>query len=122
MTKFTDKAMTGFPMAFYYAAMKAMDDRTAAVETTLERFLTMETEFHRLFTAFDVAYKNSLKSQLTDTIKQKDDERDHIAYVMERVAKLWGEKLDDPVAGHPRQARGAGVQGFRLPHDGGVGG
>ena len=95
MTKFTDKAMTGFPMAFYYAAMKAMDDRTAAVETTLERFLTMETEFHRLFTAFDVAYKNSLKSQLTDTIKQKDDERDHIAYVMERVAKLWGEKLDD---------------------------
>jgi uncharacterized small protein (DUF1192 family) len=75
--------------------MKAMDDRTAAVETALERFLTMETEFHRLFTAFDVAYKNSQKSQLTDTIKQKDDERDHIAYVMERVAKLWGEKLDD---------------------------
>ena len=30
MTKFTEKAMTGFPMAFYYAAMKAMDDRTAA--------------------------------------------------------------------------------------------
>ena len=54
MTKFTDKAMTGLPMAFYYAAMKAMDDRSAAVETTLERFLTMETEFHRLFTAFDV--------------------------------------------------------------------
>ena len=95
MTKFTDKAMTRFPMAFYYAAMKAMDDRTAAVETTLERFLTMETEFHRLFTAFDVAYKNSMKSHLSDAIKQKDDERDHIAYVMERVAKLWGEKLDD---------------------------
>ncbi|MBQ8593628.1 MAG: hypothetical protein IJ467_04965 [Bacteroidaceae bacterium] len=95
MTKFTEKAMTGFPMAFYYAAMKAMDDRTAAVETELARFITMETEFHRLFTAFDVAYKNSLKSQLTDTIKAKDDERDHIAYVMERVAKLWGEKLDD---------------------------
>ena len=92
MTKFTDKAMTGFPMAFYYAAMKAMDDRTAAVETTLERFLTMETEFHRLFTAFDVAYKNSLKSQLTDAIKQKDDERDHIAYVMERVAKSCGAR------------------------------
>lgn len=26
-------------MAFYYTAMKAMDDRTAAVETTLELFL-----------------------------------------------------------------------------------
>ena len=95
MTKFTEKSLHSYPMAFYYAAMKAMDDRTAAVETALERFLTMETEFHRLFTAFDVAYKNSLKSQLTDTIKQKDDERDHNAYVMERVAKLWGEKLDD---------------------------
>lgn len=42
-----------------------------------------------------MAYKNSMKSQLSDTIKQKDDERDHISYVMERVAKLWGEKLDD---------------------------
>ena len=95
MTKFTDKSLHSFPMAFFYAAMKAMDDRTAAVETTLERFLTLETEFHRLFTAFDVAYKNSMKSHLSDTIKQKDDERDHIAYVMERVAELWGEKLDD---------------------------
>ena len=95
MTKFTEKAMTGFPMAFYYSAMKAMDDRTAAVETELARFLTMQAELHRLFVAFDTAYKNSLKSQLSDTIKQKDDERDHIAYVMERVAKLWGEKLDD---------------------------
>ncbi len=36
-----------------------------------------------------------MKSQLRDTIKQKDDERNHIAYVMERVAKLWCEKLDD---------------------------
>ena len=58
MTKFTEKSLHSYPMAFYYAAMKAMDDRTAAVETALERFLTMETEFHRLFTAFDVAYKN----------------------------------------------------------------
>lgn len=57
MTKFTEKALTGFPMAFFYAVMKAMDDRTAAVEATLERFLAMKTEFHRLFTAFDVAYK-----------------------------------------------------------------
>lgn len=79
ITKFTEKSLHSFPMAFFYAAMKAMDDRTAAVETTLERFLAMEAEHHRLFTAFDVAYKNSMKSQLSDTIKQKDDERDHIA-------------------------------------------
>ena len=32
--------------------MKAMDDRMAAVETELARFITMETVFHRLLTAF----------------------------------------------------------------------
>lgn len=36
----------------------------------------MQAELHRLFVAFDTAYKNSLKIQLSDTIKQKDDERD----------------------------------------------
>jgi len=95
MTKFTEKALTGFPMAFYYSATQSFDGRMAEVESALERLNAMRTEQHRLFTAFDEAYKNSLKSQLSDTIKKKDDERDHIAYVMERVAKLWGEKLDD---------------------------
>ena len=95
MAKFTEKSLTGYPMAFYFTAMQTFDEKMASVETELSRFLTMQTELHKLFVAFDTAYKNSQKSQLTDTIKQKDDERDHIAYVMERVAKLWGEKLDD---------------------------
>ncbi len=36
--------------------------------------------------------------------------------------KAVGREAGRPVAGHPRQARGAGVQGLRLPHDGGAGG
>ena len=95
MTKFTEKALTGFPMAFFYSATQSFDARMAEVESTLERLNTMRTEEHRLFTAFDTAYKNSLKNQTTDTIKKKDEERDNIAFVMERVAKLWAEKLDD---------------------------
>lgn len=82
-------------MAFYFTAMQSFDNRTASVETELTRFVQMQSQLHQLFVAFDTAYKNSLKNQLTDTIKQKDDERDHLAYVMERVAKLWAEKLDD---------------------------
>ena len=95
MTKFTEKALTGFPMAFFYSAAQSFDARMVEVESALERLNTMRTEQHRLFLAFDTAYKNSLKSQLSDTIKKKDDERDNIAFVMERVAKLWAEKLDD---------------------------
>lgn len=95
MTKFTEKALTGFPMAFFYSAAQSFDARMVEVESALERLNTMRTEQHRLFLAFDTAYKNSLKSQLSDTIKKKDEERDNIAFVMERVAKLWAEKLDD---------------------------
>ena len=95
MTKFTEKALTGFPMAFYFTAMQTFDNRMAGIETELTRLLQMAAEHHRLFQAFDTAYKNSLKNQLSDTIKKKDDERDNIAFVMERVAKLWAEKLDD---------------------------
>ena len=95
MTKFTEKALTGFPMAFFYSAAQSFDGRMVEVESALERLNTMRTEQHRLFLAFDTAYKNSLKSQLSDTIKKKDEERDNIAFVMERVAKLWAEKLDD---------------------------
>ena len=95
MTKFTEKALTGYPMAFYFTAMQSFDGRMVEVESELTRLNTMRTEQHRLFLAFDTAYKNSQKNQLSDTIKKKDDERDNIAFVMERVAKLWAEKLDD---------------------------
>lgn len=95
MTKFTEKSLHSYPMAFYFTAMQSFDNRLVAVETELTRLNQMAAEHHRLFVAFDTAYKNSQKNQLTDTIKKKDEERDNIAFVMERVAKLWGEKLDD---------------------------
>ena len=94
MTKFNEKSLHSFPLAFYYSAMQAFDTRIGAVSCTLARFLEMRAEAHRLFLVFDEAYKQSLKSQSTKTIGDLDKVRDKIAFVIERVAKLWEEKLD----------------------------
>lgn len=95
MTKFNEKSLSHFALAFFYAAMQAFDGRMAEVESALARLVTMRTELHRLFTAFDDAYKRSLKSQTTKTIGDLDKVRDHLAYVIEKVANLWASKLDD---------------------------
>ena len=95
MTKFNEKSLSHFALAFFYAAMQAFDSRMAEVESALARLVTMRTEQHRLFTAFDDAYKRSLKSQSTKTIGDLDKVRDHLAYVIEKVANLWASKLDD---------------------------
>ena len=94
MAKFNEKSLHSFPLAFYYSAMQAFDTRIGGVSTTLARFLEMRAEQHRLFLVFDEAYKQSLKSQSTKTIGDLDKVRDKIAFVIERVAKLWEEKLD----------------------------
>jgi hypothetical protein len=31
MTKFTEKALTGYPMAFYFTAMQSFDNRMAGI-------------------------------------------------------------------------------------------
>ena len=95
MTKFNEKSLSHFALAFFYAAMQAFDSRMAEVESALTRLATMRQELHRLFTAFDEAYKRSLKSQTTKTIGDLDKVRDHLAYVIEKVANLWASKLDD---------------------------
>ena len=95
MAKFNEKSLHNFALAFFYAAMQAFDSRMAEVESALTRLATMRQELHRLFVAFDDAYKRSLKSHSTKTIGDLDKVRDHLAYVIEKVAKLWAEKLDD---------------------------
>ena len=72
MTKFNEKSLHSFPLAFYYSAIQAFDTRIGAVSTTLARFLEMRAEQHRLFLVFDEAYKQSLKSQSTKTIGDLD--------------------------------------------------
>lgn len=66
MTKFTEKSLHSYAMAFYYSAMQSFDRRMAEVESELPRLNTMRQEQHRLFLAFDTAYKNSQKNQLSE--------------------------------------------------------
>lgn len=80
--KFSDKALSVFPMAYYFSAVEAFRKRIGAAECALERFLRMREEYERLFKAFDEAYKRTQKSELTEKIAALDKERDGYAYVM----------------------------------------
>ena len=57
--KFSDKALSVFPMAYYFSAVEAFGKRIGAAECALERFLRMREEYDRLFKAFDEAYKRT---------------------------------------------------------------
>ena len=93
--KFSDKALSVFPMAYYFSAVEAFGKRIGAAECALERFLRMREEYDRLFKAFDEAYKRTQKSELTEKIAALDKERDGYSYVMQKVAELWEKKLED---------------------------
>ena len=49
MAKFNEKPLHSFALAFFYAAMQAIDSRMAEVESALTRLATMRQELHRLF-------------------------------------------------------------------------
>ena len=70
--KFSDKALSVFPMAFYFSAVKAFEERIRAAECGQERFQRMRDEYSRLFVAFDEAYKLTQKSELTAKIAALD--------------------------------------------------
>ncbi len=102
--KFSDKALSVFPMAFYFSAVKSFEERIGAAECAMDRFREMRDEYDRLFKAFDEAYKRTQKSELTEIIRLLDAERDGYAYVIQRVAELWAEKLtDESLAAHGKR-------------------
>ena len=55
MTKFNEKSLHSFALAFFYAAMQAFDSRMTDVESTLQRLVAMRQELHHLFAVFDEA-------------------------------------------------------------------
>ena len=94
-TKFNEKALSNFPVAYFFSAVEAFGKRIGAAECGLDRFREMREEYDRLFKAFDEAYKRTQKSELTEKIAALDKERDGYAYVMQKVAELWEKKLED---------------------------
>ena len=87
--KFDEKSLSRFPVAFYFSAVKAFEERIRAAECGQERFQRMRDEYSRLFVAFDEAYKRTQKSELTAKIAALDKERDGYAYVIQKVAEVW---------------------------------
>ena len=65
MTKFTEKSVSHFPLAYYFSAMQAFDTRIGAVVSSLERLNQLRAQQHQLFTNFDSAYQQSRKSMST---------------------------------------------------------
>ena len=95
MTKFNDKSTVHFPLAYFYSAMQAFGMRIGVIESPLERLNQQRTQLQQLFTTFDNAYQQSRKSMTTKNVGDLDKVRDNYGWVMERVAALWAEKLDE---------------------------
>lgn len=91
------------PNAFYVSAMRTTDDRSSALETENQQWLTMASEFHTRFRTLDDAYQRSMMSFSTQTIATKDEERDIYGQVIEQVAKQWARLPDDSLAIHGRR-------------------
>lgn len=91
------------PNAFYVSAMRTTDDRSSALETENQQWLTMASEFHTRFRTLDDAYQRSMMSFSTQTIATKDEERDVYGQVIEQVAKQWARLPDDSLAIHGRR-------------------
>ena len=55
----------------------------------------LRQQLHQSLARYDVAYKQSTKSFLTETIGQKDTARDKVTKVIEWVARYWTELPDE---------------------------
>ena len=91
------------PNAFYVAAMRKTDDLNGGQETENQQWLTMSQSFHHAFQTLDDAYQRSMVSFSTQTIAEKDEERDVWGQVIEQVAKQWMRMPDPAMAIHGRR-------------------
>ena len=95
MQKFNEKSLSHMPLAFYYSTMSAFVNRISNVQTELTRLNQMRQELQTRWQAFDNAYIISQKSHTTKRVSDLDKVRDNYAWVIEHVADLWAEKLDE---------------------------
>ena len=91
------------PNAFYVSAMRTTDDRNQATESTNEQWQQAKALFHTTFQTLDNAYQRSMVSFSTQTIAEKDEERDQWGQVIEQVAKQWMRMPDPAMAIHGRR-------------------
>lgn len=102
-TKINKASWAGVANAFYVGAMRTTDDRCMNMETENQLWTAMSAQFHTAFTTLDDAYQRSLVSMSTQTIAEKDEERDVWGQVIEQVAKQWARMPDPAMALHGRR-------------------
>ena len=91
------------PNAFYVSAMRTTDSRNAAVVSANELWLEAKNTFHTTFQSLFDVYQRSMVSFSTQTIAEKDEERDVWGQVIEQVAKQWMRMPDPAMAIHGRR-------------------
>ena len=102
-TKINKSGWYNTPNVFYIGAMRTTDERARNVESENMQWLQAVSQFHTAFTALDDAYQRSLASLSTQTIAEKDEERDVWGQVLEQVAKQWARMPDAEMAIHGRR-------------------
>ena len=102
-TKINKPGWWNAPNAFHVGAMRTTDNRNAEVETENAQWVAIRQEFHTTFQALDAAYQRSMMSFSTQTIADKDSERDVYGQVIEQVAKQWSRLPDETMAIHGRR-------------------
>ena len=93
------------PNAFYVSAMRTTDNNNAAVECANQQWQQATALFHTTFMTLDNAYQRSMVSFSTQTIAEKDEERDQWGQVIEQVAKQWMRMPDPAMAIELKAAR-----------------
>ena len=64
------------PNAFYVSAMRTTDDRNSGIESANQQWQQATALFHTTFQTLDDAYQRSMVSFATQSIAEKDEERD----------------------------------------------
>ena len=102
-TKILKAGWANTPNAFYVSAMRTTDNNNAAVECQNQQWQQATALFHTTFVTLDNAYQRSMVSFSTQTIAEKDEERDQWGQVIEQVAKQWMRMPDPAMAIHGRR-------------------
>ena len=95
MTQITFNSIAKYDMALYFTLITLIDSRLAELETQNPQLAALRQQFHQSLGRYDVAYKQSTKSFLTETIGLKDTARDKLTKVIEWVARYWTELPDE---------------------------
>ena len=95
MTQITYYAYTKYDLALLFTLLTLIDSRLAELETQNAQLIALRQQLHQSLARYDVAYKQSTKSFLTETIGQKDTARDKVTKVIEWVARYWTELPDE---------------------------